>query len=83
MTESAVSAAPERAPSPPEITLGQDVKAGLMAMGIAVLCLLPPGIHFVTGPLGPAIGGFLVAFTNPNAQAKKPAPASAPAEFRR
>src|SRR5207244_4001771 len=61
MTESALAGAPNRALSSPRITLGQDIKAGLMAMGIAVLCLLPPGIHFVTGPLGPAIGGFFAS----------------------
>ncbi len=35
------------------------LKATLMAVGIAILCLLPPIVHFVTGPLGPAIGGYL------------------------
>ncbi len=34
-------------------------KATVMAVGISILCLLPPLIHFVTGPLGPAIGGYL------------------------
>lgn len=32
--------------------------SGLIGMGIAVGCLLPPLLHFVTGPLGPFIGGF-------------------------
>jgi hypothetical protein len=32
---------------------------GLIGIGIAVLCLLPPLFHFVLGPLGPAIGGFV------------------------
>ena len=27
-------------------------------MGIALACLLPPIIHFCSGPLGPAIGGY-------------------------
>lgn len=31
----------------------------LMAVGIAIVCLLPPLVHLVTGPLGPAIGGYL------------------------
>lgn len=35
------------------------VKATVMAVGISILCLLPPIVHFVTGPLGPAIGGYL------------------------
>jgi hypothetical protein len=35
------------------------VKATAMAVGISILCLLPPIVHFVTGPLGPAIGGYL------------------------
>jgi hypothetical protein len=54
-------------PKPEPITvsrtpsLTQDIKAGLMGVGIAVLCLIPPGIHFVSGPLGPAIGGFFAA----------------------
>ena len=34
-------------------------KATVMSVGISVLCLLPPIVHFVTGPLGPAIGGYL------------------------
>ena len=35
------------------------VLATAMAVGIAILCLFPPIVHFVTGPLGPAIGGYL------------------------
>lgn len=31
---------------------------GLMGFGISVGCLLPPILHFITGPLGPVIGGF-------------------------
>jgi hypothetical protein len=34
------------------------VKAMVMAVVICVLCLLPPIVHFITGPLGPAIGGY-------------------------
>lgn len=34
------------------------VKAMVMAVVISALCLLPPIVHFVTGPLGPAIGGY-------------------------
>ncbi|MDZ4846626.1 MAG: hypothetical protein SH857_13885 [Chitinophagales bacterium] len=32
--------------------------SGLMGFGISVGCLLPPILHFITGPLGPFIGGF-------------------------
>ena len=32
---------------------------GLLGFGISLLCLLPPIIHFLTGPLGPLIGGFV------------------------
>ncbi|HXH18398.1 MAG TPA: hypothetical protein VNJ07_04870 [Chitinophagales bacterium] len=32
--------------------------SGLMGFGISAGCLLPPVLHFVTGPLGPFIGGF-------------------------
>jgi hypothetical protein len=32
--------------------------SGLIGFGISVGCLLPPILHFVTGPLGPFIGGF-------------------------
>ena len=34
------------------------VLSGLIGFGISAGCLLPPIIHFVTGPLGPLIGGF-------------------------
>jgi hypothetical protein len=37
----------------------QVVKAAVMAAVISVVCLLPPIVHLVTGPLGPAIGGYL------------------------
>jgi hypothetical protein len=30
------------------------------AAGIAVLCVLPPILHFISGPLGPLIGGAIV-----------------------
>ena len=32
--------------------------SGFIGFGISVLCIVPPIIHFVTGPLGPLIGGF-------------------------
>lgn len=35
------------------------VKGALIGIGIAVLSVLPPMIHFVTGPVGPLIGGFV------------------------
>lgn len=31
----------------------------LIAFAVSVVCLLPPGIHFVSGPIGPAIGGYV------------------------
>jgi hypothetical protein len=31
----------------------------LIAFAVSVACLLPPGVHFVTGPIGPAIGGYV------------------------
>jgi hypothetical protein len=37
------------------------VVAGLLGIGVCVLCLLPPIFHFVLGPLGPGIGGFVAA----------------------
>lgn len=30
-----------------------------IAFAVSVICLLPPGIHFVSGPLGPLIGGYV------------------------
>ena len=37
----------------------QVVKAAVVSLVISVVCLVPPGIHFVTGPIGPAIGGYI------------------------
>ena len=37
---------------------GNVVKATLMTFIISAACFLPPVLHFVTGPLGPAIGGY-------------------------
>lgn len=31
--------------------------AGLAGAAVTLLCLIPPVLHFVTGPLGPVIGG--------------------------
>src|SRR3712207_5413543 len=33
-------------------------KGAALAAAISLACLLPPLVHFVTGPLGPAIGGY-------------------------
>ena len=33
------------------------MRAALTGTAVALLCLVPPLIHFVTGPLGPFIGG--------------------------
>lgn len=34
------------------------IKAAAIAVIISIACLLPPGVHFVSGPLGPLIGGY-------------------------
>ena len=34
------------------------VWGALIGSGVTLGCLLPPLVHFVTGPLGPFIGGF-------------------------
>jgi hypothetical protein len=39
--------------------VGKGLLGGLIGIGICVLCLLPPIFHFVLGPLGPALGGFV------------------------
>lgn len=50
--------APPDAP-PEEAGFGAELVAGLLAVAIAIGCLIPPIVHFLTGPLGPAIGGFI------------------------
>ncbi|HVX29748.1 MAG TPA: hypothetical protein VHA53_04650 [Nitrolancea sp.] len=35
------------------------IKGVIIAGVISLLCLAPPIVHFVTGPLGPAIGGYV------------------------
>ena len=42
-------------------TLVREGIAGVIGAAIALACLLPPLLHLVTGPLGPLIGGFVVA----------------------
>ncbi len=37
--------------------LDQALLYGLIGAGIAVACLIPPIVHFISGPLGPLIGG--------------------------
>ena len=34
------------------------LKGALIGFGVALLMLLPPILHFLTGPLGPVVGGF-------------------------
>lgn len=34
-------------------------KGAILVLAIAILALLPPLVHFITGPLGPFIGGFV------------------------
>lgn len=36
------------------------ILGAFIAFAVSVVCLLPPGIHFVSGPIGPFIGGYVV-----------------------
>jgi hypothetical protein len=49
----------DSAQAPPPSGLPSELLAGLLGVAIATGCLIPPIVHFVSGPLGPAIGGFL------------------------
>ncbi|HEV8637399.1 MAG TPA: hypothetical protein VG370_24530 [Chloroflexota bacterium] len=40
-----------------EPTIERALLGGLVGAGVAVLCLIPPVVHFISGPLGPLIGG--------------------------
>lgn len=40
------------------MSFGRLLKAGAITLAVSIACLLPPIVHFVTGPLGPAIGGY-------------------------
>ena len=42
--------------------LGDALTNGLLGAAIAFLCILPPVVHFVSGPLGPAIGGMVAGY---------------------
>lgn len=42
-------------------TLPREILAGVIGGGVTLVCFLPPILHFVTGPLGPLIGGFVAA----------------------
>ena len=44
-------------PHAPTPTVERALLGGLIGAGVAVLCLIPPVVHFVSGPLGPLIGG--------------------------
>ena len=60
--ESSVTPPPSTAsPEQPESGLGAEFVSGLLGVGIAIGCVLPPLLHLVTGPLGPFIGGFVAA----------------------
>ena len=56
-----VEANPDETPTPlhQDLTFGQAVVAGLLGVGVAFLCFVPPILHFITGPLAPGIGGFV------------------------
>jgi hypothetical protein len=45
--------------SEPASTFGKNVLAGLLGVGVAFFCFVPPILHFITGPLAPGIGGFV------------------------
>lgn len=51
------ASSPALPPADTESTFLACAIAGLMGAAVALLCLVPPGIHFLTGPLGPLIGG--------------------------
>ena len=40
-------------------------RAAFIGVGVALLCFLPPILHFITGPLSPAIGGFVAGMQLP------------------
>lgn len=42
-------------------SIASEIFAGIVGAGVSLGCLLPPILHLVTGPLGPAIGGFVAA----------------------
>jgi hypothetical protein len=44
----------------PTLDPTQIAKSSAAAVGISLLCFLPPLVHFISGPLGPFIGGFIV-----------------------
>ncbi|MEW5853161.1 MAG: hypothetical protein AB2A00_30545 [Myxococcota bacterium] len=50
--------APSEQAAPPA-TAGQVVMAALVGVGLALVLIIPPPIHIITGPLGPLIGGML------------------------
>lgn len=35
------------------------LKGGLVGFAVSLVCLIIPGLHFVTGPLGPFFGGLI------------------------
>jgi hypothetical protein len=51
----------ESKPSGAQSTLPREILAGVIAGGVSLACFLPPILHFLTGPLGPLIGGFIAA----------------------
>ncbi len=55
MTESATASEQEQS------SVAAEIFAGVIGAGVSLGCLLPPLLHLVTGPLGPAIGGFVAA----------------------
>ena len=41
----------------------KQIIAGFIGALISIVCIVPPILHFVTGPLGPFIGGFIGGLT--------------------
>ena len=37
------------------------IRASIIGTGIALLCFLPPIVHFISGPLSPLAGGYFAA----------------------
>lgn len=45
----------------PNSSFARELVSGLIGAGVSLVCILPPILHLVAGPLGPFIGGFVAA----------------------
>jgi len=60
--QTTVEAPNEASEEAPKVsTVPREIGFGFVGGVVAIACFLPPLLHFVTGPLGPLIGGFLAA----------------------